>query len=126
MDRRTIMIVDDELEVLDILNKKLMGAGYNVVPMQTGKDALIEARHHPPDLILMDIVLPDIDGSEAVRQLQDIPVTADIPIIFLSGIIAGDADQSLSEVTVAGRQYRALGKPFSFQELLAEVQSILR
>ena len=74
----------------------------------------------------MDIVLPDLDGSEAVKQLKDIPETSNIPIIFLSGIVTSDADdETKAEIKVAGQMFRAIGKPFSYSKLLEEINVYL-
>jgi CheY-like chemotaxis protein len=121
---KTILVVDDEQEVLDFLEKKLPEQGYNVLRAATAMEAIREARKNLPQLILMDIVLPDMEGSEAVRLLAEAPQTQDIPVIFLSGILSKD-DMTDLELNVGGRLYKAVSKPFAFEDLLAEIKKTI-
>ncbi|MBI5416120.1 MAG: response regulator [Candidatus Omnitrophica bacterium] len=121
---KTILVVDDEQEVLDFLEKKLPEQGYNVLRAATAMEAIREARKNLPQLILMDIVLPDMEGSEAVRLLAEAPQTQDIPVIFLSGILSKD-DMTDLELNVGGRLYKAVSKPFAFEDLLTEIKKTI-
>ncbi|MFP4472478.1 MAG: response regulator [Candidatus Omnitrophota bacterium] len=123
---KKILIADDEQEVVDILTERLQREGFEVLVSRTGHEALIQTRAHMPDLILMDIVLPDMDGSEAVRDLHDHPATTGIPVIFLSGIIAGQDDFGSSGITVGGRHYEAIGKPFTYSDLRSRIGEMLQ
>ena len=122
---KKILIVDDEAEVIEIVRSKLEAEGYDVILSHTGRDGLIQARAHLPDLVLMDIVLPDMDGAEVVKELHDHPATIGIPVMFLSGIISGDEGSGESEITVGGRIYQAIGKPFSYAQLKEKVEKML-
>ena len=122
---RTILVVDDEKEVLDWLEKKLSGENYAVLRASAAKEALEKTRKSKPDLILMDIVLPDMEGSDAVRILAEDPATGHVPVIFMSGIISKEDERTQLEVNVGGRLYKALSKPFEFEELLKEIKKIL-
>ncbi|HBO97119.1 MAG TPA: hypothetical protein DE315_03465 [Candidatus Omnitrophica bacterium] len=122
---RTILVVDDEKEVLDWLEKKLSGENYAVLRASAAKEALEKTRKSKPDLILMDIVLPDMEGSDAVRILAEDPATGHVPVIFMSGIISKEDERTQLEVNVGGRLYKALSKPFEFEELLKEIQKIM-
>ena len=108
---RTILVVDDEKEVLDWLEKKLSGENYAVLRASAAKEALEKTRKSKPDLILMDIVLPDMEGSDAVRILAEDPATGHVPVIFMSGIISKEDERTQLEVNVGGRLYKALSKP---------------
>ena len=121
---KTILVVDDEQEVLDFLEKKLSEQNYNVLRAVTAMEAIRQARGNLPQLILMDIVLPDMEGAEAVRVLAEAPPTQDIPVIFLSGILSSD-DMTDLEVNVGGRLYKAVSKPFAFEDLLAEIRKTI-
>ncbi|MBI5149854.1 MAG: response regulator [Candidatus Omnitrophica bacterium] len=121
---KTILVVDDEQEVLDFLEKKLPEQGYNVLRAATAMEAIREARKNLPQLILMDIVLPDMEGAEAVRLLAEAPPTQDIPVIFLSGILSKD-DMTDLELNVGGRLYKAVSKPFAFEDLLREIKKTI-
>lgn len=122
---KKILIVDDEVEVLDIVRCKLEHDGYEVLLAHSGREGLIRARAHLPDIVLMDIVLPDMDGAEAVKELHDHPATVGIPVVFLSGIIANEINGKPTEVTVGGRAYDALGKPFTYADLLKKIEKTL-
>jgi len=122
---KKILIVDDEPDVLDTVSARLERDGYDVVVANRGRDGLIRARAHLPDIVLMDIVLPDMDGAEAVKELHDHPATVGIPVVFLSGIIANEADGKSTEITVGGRSYDALGKPFTYLQLRDKIEKIL-
>jgi len=89
------------------------------------REALAQVKKNPPDLVLMDIVLPDMEGSEAVRLLNEDPLTKDIPVIFLSGIISREEGTARPEINVGGRLYRAIAKPFTLAELLGEIKRAL-
>ena len=122
---KTILVVDDEKEVLDWLEKKLSGANYTVLRALAAKEALEKARKSKPDMILMDIVLPDMEGSEVVRILAEDRATGHIPVIFMSGIISKEEERTELELNVGGRLYRAVSKPFEFEELLREIKQVL-
>ena len=122
---KTILVVDDEKEVLDWLEKKLSGANYAVLRASAAKEALATARRNKPDLVLMDIVLPDMEGSEVVRTLAGDPSTGHIPVIFMSGIVSREDEHTQRELNVGGRLYRAISKPFDFAEILKEIKEIL-
>lgn len=126
MSERKVLVVDDEEELLEIVNKALTVEGYDVTSVTTAEDAVNKAREIVPNLILMDIVLPDMEGSEAVRILMDDPLTRNIPVIFLSGIVTRDQkDIAATNVQVGGKSYKALSKPFSLQELMIEVRKAI-
>lgn len=125
MAAKTILVVDDEKEVLDWLEKRLSSETYVVLMALTAKEALEKARRHKLDLILMDIVLPDMEGSEVVRILAKDSLTAHIPVIFMSGIVSKEDEHTQIEINVGGRLYRAVIKPFAFEELLKEIQKTL-
>jgi len=126
MAAKIILVVDDEKEVLDWLEKRLSSETYVVLMALTAKEALEKARRHKPDLILMDIVLPDMEGSEVVRILAEGSLTAHIPVIFMSGIVSKEDEHTQIELNVGGRLYRAVSKPFEFEALLKEIQETLR
>lgn len=125
MAAKIVLVVDDEKEVLDWLEKRLSSETYVVLMALTAKEALEKARRHKPDLILMDIVLPDMEGSEVVRILAGDSLTAHIPVIFMSGIVSKEDEHTQIELNVGGRFYRAVSKPFEFEELLKEIQETL-
>ncbi|HEY9626047.1 MAG TPA: EAL domain-containing protein [Coleofasciculaceae cyanobacterium] len=116
-----ILIVDDVPENLRLLSSTLTDAGYEVRGVVTGTMAKLAARSATPDLILLDIRLPDLTGYEVCQQLKADPRTCDIPVIFLSAL-----DDTLDKVrafSVGGVDY--ITKPFQLEEVLARIQNHL-
>ncbi|MGD1911711.1 MAG: hybrid sensor histidine kinase/response regulator, partial [Rivularia sp. (in: cyanobacteria)] len=113
-----ILIVDDSLEILQILSETLSQYGYRVQSVVSGSMALTAVKSAPPDLILLDIHMPQIDGYQVCRQLKASEITSDIPIIFLSGL--HDVLEKIKAFQMGGADY--ITKPFQFQELLARVK----
>ena len=125
MSNKTILTVDDEERVLQLVNNILSTKGYDVLTAVSGKDAIRQTKKSLPDLIVMDIMMPDIDGAEAVKLLKEDPSTKDIPILFLSGIIMKEEGKSDMDINVGGDFYSALSKPFGAEELLTAVDKLL-
>lgn len=122
---KNILLVDDDEEVLELLSKKFMESGFFVITAIRGEEAVEKARTHQPHLIVMDIMLPDFSGPEAVKLLKDDPATRSLPVIFISGIVSKDEQDPNAGVRVDGVRYVAMAKPFSFQELLKEIRKTL-
>ncbi|MDJ0843083.1 two-component system response regulator [Crocosphaera sp.] len=116
-----ILIVDDKPPNLRILSTMLIKAGYKVRGVTSGKMALMAAKTMPPDIILLDIKMPDLDGYEVCQQLKQFPETADIPIIFLSAL--QDVEDKVKAFAAGGVDY--IIKPFQFEEVLARVSTHL-
>lgn len=126
MSDKKILIVDDEEELLELIGSALSAEGYEVTTGATAKDAIEKTKTLIPDLLLIDIMLPDMEGPEAVRILNDDPATSNIPTIFLSGIITRDNEENAAtEVRVGERLYTALSKPFTAKELMVEVRKAI-
>jgi len=120
---KKILIVEDDQETLQMIVRKLRDEGFVVACAETGKEAIEQARAGQPDVILMDIILPDIAGSDAVKLLAQTGATSDIPVIFLSGIVTKNEDaDGCSQIKVGSRPYDALAKPFTFRELLDQIE----
>ncbi len=115
MEKRTILVADDEPDVLKVLSRGLSAHGYNVITADNGKDALAVTRDKHPDLIILDILMPDISGGSVGLTLQEDPRTRDIPIIFLSCTF-GDRGKHQARPLFAG--HIRLAKPYDMQELL--------
>lgn len=115
------MIVDDEPENLKVLESMLRRARYKVVPFSSGASALADAPALQPDIILLDINMPGMDGYEVCRRLKCDPVLKDIPIIFLSGMT--DIQDKVKAFDAGGADY--VTKPFSGKEVLARLRTHL-
>lgn len=120
MAGKKILVVDDEADILHFLELVLAERGYEVVTANSGQQALAEARSHVPDLVLLDIMMPQMDGWEVLRLLRIDPRTAAIPVAMVSARTdAKDRVQGLQEGAV---DY--ICKPFSLEELLAKVDGL--
>lgn len=117
----TILIVDDSLSYLSALLDRLERHGFLIVLAQTAAEGLMRAEFAEPDLILLDVVMPDIDGFETCRRLKAGKKTKDIPIIFMTGL--ADPKQKVTGFDAGGVDY--ITKPFQIEEVLARINTHL-
>ncbi len=119
---QTIMVVEDNEPSRDALSRRLERRGYRILSAVDGQQAVSTAQAERPDLILMDLGLPGIDGWEATRQLKDGTVTRHIPIIVLSAhAMTNDRDLALK----AGADDFDT-KPVRFEQLLGKIETLLK
>ncbi len=114
--------MDDEQDVLDLLTYNLQKAGYKTIAARDGAAALQKARNDVPALIVLDLMLPNVDGTEVCRQLKADPKTAHIPVIMLTAK-AEEVDRIVG-LELGADDY--VTKPFSPRELVLRVKTILR
>jgi two-component system, OmpR family, KDP operon response regulator KdpE len=114
-----ILVVDDEPQILRALQMSLRGAGYEVDAAATGEEALTLAAVRPPDAVIVDLVLPDLRGTEVTRQLRS---WTGVPVIVLS--VVGDEAEKVSALDAGADDY--VTKPFGVDELLARLRAALR
>jgi len=119
---KTILVVDDEPDLVEVVRYNLEQAHYRVVTATSGSAALKQARKANPDLIVLDIMLPDLFGTEVCRTLRTDPRTRAIPIIFLSA--KGEEVDRIVGLELGADDY--LTKPFSPRELVLRISAILR
>ena len=117
-----VLIVEDEPDIRDLLVFHLERDGYQVVKARSGADALRQAQASPPDLVLLDLMLPEMDGLEVCRRLRQNPVTQGIPIVMLTA--RGDEVDRVLGLEMGADDY--VVKPFSPRELVARVRARLR
>lgn len=120
---RKILIVDDNQEILSLMGKKLIENGYVVNIVREGQQVLAKAKIFRPDCILMDIVLPDMDGPEIVRLLQQDQDFKDIKVLFVSGLVTMDTQPS-PLVRVGSTSYPSIAKPFTIPELVDRIRTL--
>jgi two-component system, OmpR family, response regulator len=119
-DRLRVLVVDDEPGIVDVVSMALRHHGFEVTAVDTGARALAEARDWRPHAMVLDVMLPDMEGFEVARRLA--AQRAEIPILFLS---ARDATaDKVRGLTTGGDDY--VTKPFSLEELIARLRNILR
>ena len=121
-DTPIILIVDDNPTNLSVLFEYLEESGYELAVAQSGEEALQQLEHVQPDLILLDVLLPGIDGFELCRQLKEHPATAKIPIVFMTAL-ANDIDK-VKGFLAGGVDY--ITKPLHHEEVLVRINSHLQ
>ena len=115
-----LLVVEDEPNILELLSASLRYAGFDVVTAAAGTEAVQAAQRHRPDLIVLDVMLPDMDGFDVVRRLRS--GGARVPVVFLT---ARDAtEDKIRGLTLGGDDY--VTKPFSLEEVLARLRGLLR
>lgn len=119
---KTILLVDDEEDILISLSSILKKSNYDVIPAAEGKEVLPLARRFKPDIIILDLMLPDMDGTEVAFGLEKDFTTKDIPIIFLTGMLTKEEEMPLKKT---GRRHYAVAKPVTAKELLKVIDSAL-
>ena len=122
---KKILVVDDNPGMLKVLNKWLKVAGYEVVEAWDGLMALEKSRREMPHLILLDILMPGMDGKEFVRRLQKDDAIKDIPIIFVTVCIDIEKDKGHEHIEVNGVKYPGFAKPLHNARLLSLIRKTL-
>jgi DNA-binding response OmpR family regulator len=117
-----VLVVEDDADINATLQVAMRLAGYDVAGALTGQDAFDEVQRRCPDLVLLDQMLPDVDGVEICRRLRSAPRTKRVPIIFLTA--RAEEDARVRGLTAGADDY--VVKPFSMQELLLRVGGLLR
>ena len=115
-----LLVVDDEPNIRDLLASSLRFAGFDVVTAEDGSGAFHEAQASRPDLIVLDVMLPDMDGFTVTRRLRDAGITT--PVLFLTA--RDDMRDKIQGLTVGGDDY--VTKPFGLEEVIARIRAILR
>jgi CheY-like chemotaxis protein len=119
-----LLVVDDEPDAVLILAKTLLARGYRVITAESGLQAINLAKTEKPDLILLDILMPDVDGTQVAAALQKDPTTRDIPLIFLTCLITKKTQQ------IGARYHDAakctfIAKPYDLDNLLMEINRLV-
>lgn len=122
MSRETILVVDDEEDILELVSYNLSREGYQVHRAATGEEGLESVRTTLPDLVVLDLMLPGVDGLEVCKQIKADSRTSHIPIIMLTA--KGDEADMVTGLELGADDY--VPKPFSPRVLLARVKTVLR
>jgi len=123
MHKKRILIADDENDALFILKKELTARAFSVIAVDNGNDAMVLARTKHPDLIILDLEMPDMYGGDVTRMLSEDPETKDIPVMFLTGMFPKEGEGEKGRM-VAGHVLFA--KPYRIEELVAAIEELLR
>ena len=115
-----VLVVDDEPNIRDLLSTSLKFNGFAVYAVGNGNDAVVAAEKGKPDIILLDVMLPDMSGFAVTKKLRSMDI--DIPVLFLTA--RDETEDKITGLTVGGDDY--LTKPFSLDEIIARINAILR
>ncbi len=119
---KRILVVDDDPQLQRLMQLTLKRQGYDVILASSGEEAISQVIAKKPDLILMDVMMPDMDGFEATKRIRRLPEGRNIPVIFLSALTQVDA--KIKGLRVGGSDY--VTKPVNIPELLARIEAHLR
>ncbi|MBI5115188.1 response regulator [Candidatus Poribacteria bacterium] len=122
MPKEHVLVVDDEEDILELVEYNLAKNGFNVKCVATGEDALEVARDQLPDLIVLDLMLPGVEGLEVCKRLKGDPKTQSIPIVMLTA--KGEEPDIVAGLELGADDY--VTKPFSPRVLVARVKAVLR
>ena len=117
----TILIVDDTWPTLDLILTHLTHCGFKVLTAQDGMRAISQAEHAQPDLILMDVMMPGVDGFETCRSLKESELTRDIPVIFMTSL--SDIEHVIMGFEVGAVDY--ITKPVDYREVEVRIKAHL-
>lgn len=120
---RTVVCVEDEPEMIDLIRLILSRRGFEVIGANGGAEGIEAVRTHKPDLVLLDLMMPDVDGWQVYQQLKADPSTADIPVIVVTAK-AQNIDKVLGLHIAKVDDY--IPKPFSLQELVDRIEAVLK
>lgn len=121
-DKQTILVVDDEQDLLDLIEYNLKKEGFDVLMAEDGKEGIEIAREHNPNLVLLDIMMPKMDGLEVVEQMRSDEKLKHIPIIFLTA--RSDEKTEVEGLNKGGDDY--ITKPISTTKLISRIKAVLR
>ena len=122
MQKRHLLVVEDDEDILELVAYNLAKAGYRVTKAATGREALARVAEEPPDLVVLDLMLPEIDGTEVCRRLKGDANTSAIPVVMLTA--KGEESDIVAGLELGADDY--ITKPFSPQVLLARIRAVLR
>jgi len=122
MPKETILVVDDEEDLLELVKYNLEREGFQISCAESGEKTLKSTRHERPDLIVLDLMLPGIDGLEVARRLKQDQKTAGIPIVMLTA--KGEEADIVTGLELGADDY--ITKPFSPRVLIARIKAVLR
>ena len=122
MAREKIILIEDEADILEVIQYNLTREGYKVLTSKDGEQGLAKVRKEAPDLVLLDLMLPGLDGLEVCKKLKEDPVTRPIPIVMVTA--KGEESDIVLGLGIGADDY--VVKPFSPKELLARVKAVLR
>lgn len=125
---KKILIVDDDVDIIELVINRLKMNNYDVISANNGGDGIKKAVEQNPDLIIMDVMMPQMGGGEAVKALKSLESTKNIPIVFFTAMNMHSTfseDSNVDLINVSGKLYPAIAKPFEPDQLLPILKSLL-
>ncbi len=123
---KKILIVDDDVDIIDLLEHRLKKSNYEVIFSSDGDKGVRKAVEQKPDLIIMDVMMPNMPGGEAVKLLKSVEVTRNIPVLFFTSINTYlPKGTDLNQINVDGQLYPAITKPFEPAKLLTVIKTLI-
>jgi two-component system alkaline phosphatase synthesis response regulator PhoP len=122
LSKQTILVVDDEQDLLDLIEYNLRQEGYDVLKAENGKDGIQMAKEHMPDLVLLDIMMPQMDGIEVCDRMREDATLSHIPIIFLTA--RSDEKTEIEGLNKGADDF--ITKPISTTKLVSRIKAVLR
>ncbi|MBI5198040.1 MAG: response regulator, partial [Nitrospirae bacterium] len=119
---KKILVIEDEIDIRNLIAYTLGKAGYTVFQATTGPTGLQTARAHPPDLVVLDLMIPDLDGLEVCKQIRSDGKLRGIPVLMLTA--KGEETDRILGLELGADDY--MTKPFSTKELTARIKALLR
>src|SRR3989338_1359245 len=120
--QKKILVVDDNPVTQKLYQRVFENAGCEVQEAYSGEECLRSVTGSVPDIILMDVILPDIDGKVVVEKLNSQEKTRGIPVIFVTNTLSAEKDKGYETISIAGRDYRAFAKPIHVSKLISVVR----
>lgn len=119
---KKILLVDDDPVSVRVFEKQLINDGYEIIVAVRGQDALDFAKIHRPLIVLLDVMIPDVNGLEIAKQLKKDELTKDIPIVFMTSCIPLEKDSGDQVVELDGQTYKAFAKPLPIRRMLSVIR----
>lgn len=120
--RKKILVVDDNPVIQRLYRRIFENAGYEVQEAYSGEECLRNVAEKVPDIILMDVILPDIDGKDVVQKINSQESTREVPVIFVTNTLSAEKDKGYETIAIDGRNYRAFAKPIHVPKLISVVR----
>lgn len=120
--RKKILVVDDSPVTQRLYRRIFENAGYEVQEAYSGEECLRSVAAQVPDIILMDVILPDIDGKDVVQKINSPESAREVPVIFITNTLSSENDKGYETIIVDGRNYRAFAKPIHVSKLISVVR----
>jgi len=123
---KKILIVDDDVDIIELVKNRLTKNNYAVIFSNTGADGFIKAIEQKPDLIIMDVMMPNLSGGEVVKLLKSNSSTQNIPVLFFTALATNAPNSNaLDEINVGGHLFPAITKPFEPTKLLSAIKLLI-